>query len=161
MFRTAIVVTIGLHFLLTLGGASLGEAAPPPSLKELTPALRTRIDRLAAQHPLDTLRQQKRNVAGNVSLWALNHLALAPEDEREHAEAVHKQILRHEKTIATPPAAQRVFRKLLDNLPPHLKPDAFEYTLTVLDQTEANAFTIGGGYVYISRSLFDALLAEP
>jgi Zn-dependent protease with chaperone function/pimeloyl-ACP methyl ester carboxylesterase len=161
MSRTAIIVTIGLHFLPSLWGASPGAAAPPPSLKDLTPAVRTRIDRLAAQHPLDTLRQQKRNVAGNVSLWALNHLALAPEDEREHAEAVHKQILRHEKTVATPPAAQRVFRKLLDTLPPHLKPDAFEYTLTVLDQDEANAFTVGGGYVYISRSLLDALLAEP
>jgi pimeloyl-ACP methyl ester carboxylesterase len=153
------------HLSLVLGGlllaASSATAAEPPRLKDLTPDVRTRIDRLAAQHPLDTLQQAKRNVAGNVSLWALSHLALAPEDEREHAEAVHKHILGHEKTVATPPAAQRVFRKLLDNLPPHLKPDAFEYTLTVLDQTEADAFTIGGGYVYISRSLLDALTADP
>jgi pimeloyl-ACP methyl ester carboxylesterase len=164
MSRITVASTPRSRLLLALWGLSFavsaGTGAAPPSLKDLTPAVRTRIDRLAARHPVDTLRQEKRNVAGNVSLWALSHLALAPEDEREHAEAVHKQILRHEKTAATPPAAQRVFRKLLDNLPAHLKPDAFEYTLTVLDQTEANTFTIGGGFVYISLSLLDALLAD-
>jgi pimeloyl-ACP methyl ester carboxylesterase len=134
--------------------------AAPPSLKDLTPAVRARIDRLAEQQPLDTLRQEKLNMAGNVSLWALGHLALAQEDELEHVQAVHKQILTHEKIVPTPPAAERVFRKLLDNLPPHLKPDVFEYKLIMLDQPEANVFTLGGGLVYVSQPLIDALLAD-
>jgi hypothetical protein len=126
------------RFLLALGGLILAVspslAAAPPSLKEFTPALRERIDRLAEKHPLDTLRQQKHNVAGNISLWALGHLALDAEDELEHAQAVHKQILEHERKLETPAAAQRVLEKLLDKLPPHLKPEAFEYKLIVLDQ---------------------------
>lgn len=137
-----------------------GLAAAPPSLKEVTPDVRARIDRLAEKHPLDTVRQQERNVAGNISLWALAHLALDPQDEMEHAQAVHKQILEHERKLETPAAAQRIFEKLLDKLPPHLKPDAFEYKLVVLDQPAANVFTLGGGFIYLSRPLLDALLPD-
>lgn len=139
---------------------SPGLAAAPPGLKELTPEVRTRLDRLAEKHPLDTLDQQKRNVAGNISLWALGHLALDPQDELEHAQAVHKQILEHERKLDTPEAAQRLLEKLLDKLPPHLKPDSFEYKLIVLDQPAANVFTLGGGFIYLSRPLLDALLPD-
>ncbi|HEY7156153.1 MAG TPA: M48 family metalloprotease [Gemmataceae bacterium] len=135
-------------------------AAAPPTLKDLTPAVRARIDRLAAQHSVDTLRQEKIKVAADLSLWALSHLALAPEEEFEHAQAVHKEILKRERVAIAPPAAQRVFRKLLDNLPSHLKPDAFEFSLIVLDRDDTTAFTIGGGFVYVGRPLLDALLAD-
>lgn len=134
--------------------------AAPPKVPDLTPTVRSRIDRLASRKPLDTLPQVKKYVDGEVSLWALAHLALAAEDEREHADAAHKQIVQQERTVATPPAVQRSFDKLLDNLPPYLKPDAFEYTLTVLDRAEYRVFTLGGGRVYISRALLDGLLAD-
>lgn len=163
MSRTAIVY-FSSRLLLTFGGLMIGGwpclAAAPPSLKELTPELRTRLDRLAEKYPLDTLPQQKLDVAGNISLWALSHLALAPEDEAEHAQAVHKQILEHERKLDTPASAQRVFEKLLDKLPPHLKPETFDYKLIVLDQPAPNVFTLGGGFVYLSRPLLDALLAD-
>ncbi len=139
---------------------SSATAAAPSALKDLTPAVRGRIDHLAEQHPLDTLRQQRRNATGNISLWALGHLALDPEDEREHAQAIHKQILEHERKLETPPAAQRVLDKLLDKLPPHLKPEAFEYKLIVLDRADANVFTLGGGFIYVSRPLLDAVLSD-
>jgi pimeloyl-ACP methyl ester carboxylesterase len=135
-------------------------ADAPPSLKEITPAQRASIDRAAEKHPLDTLRQQKRNVAGNISLWALGHLALDAEDEFEHAQAVNKQLLERERKLDTPAAAQRVFEKLLDKLPPHLKPEAFKYQIVVLDQAAPNTFTLGGGFIYLSRPLLDALLSD-
>lgn len=148
--------------LALCGGAFIlpAAAAAPPSLKDLTAAVRTRIDRLAAEHPVDTLHQEKINVAADISLWALNNLALAPEDEFEHAQAVHKEILKRERVAIAPDAARRIFRKLLDNLPPHLKPEPFEYSLIVLDHDEIDAFTIGGGFVYISRPFLDAVLAD-
>ncbi|HTU92097.1 MAG TPA: M48 family metalloprotease [Gemmataceae bacterium] len=150
--------------LLALNGLILvvapGLAAAPPALKDLTPEVRKRIDRLADKHPLDTLRQQERNVAGNISLWALGHLALDPEDELEHAQAVNKQILERERKLETPAQAQRLLEKLLDKLPPHLKPEAFEYKIIVLDQPAANVFTLGGGFIYLSRPLLDALLPD-
>jgi Zn-dependent protease with chaperone function/pimeloyl-ACP methyl ester carboxylesterase len=149
--------------LLALGGLILTGSpvlADAPSLKELTPAVRARIDRLAEKHPLDTILQQKRHVAGNVSLWALDHLALSAEDEVERAQAARKQILEHERKLETPAAAQRVLEKLLNKLPPHLKPEAFEYKIVVLDQPAPNVFTLGGGVIYVSRPLFDALLSD-
>ncbi len=145
--------------LLSLTLADRATAAAPP-LKDLTPAVRARIDRLAEKQPGESPSQQKQNAAGDISLWALGHLDLAPEEELEHARTVRKEILSRQKTVATPEAAQRVFRKLLDNLPPYLKPDAFEYTLIVLEQPQANVYTVGGGLVYVSRPLLDALLAD-
>jgi pimeloyl-ACP methyl ester carboxylesterase len=152
------------RLLLTLTGLILAFspalADAPPNLKNLTPAQRARIDRAAEKHPLDTLRQQKRNVAGNISLWALGHLALDAEDESEHAQAVNKQVLERERKLDTPAAAQRVFEKLLDKLPPHLKPEAFKYEIVVLDQSAPNTFTLGGGFIYLGRPLLDALLSD-
>ncbi|MHB1423332.1 MAG: M48 family metalloprotease [Gemmataceae bacterium] len=135
-------------------------ADAPPSLKELTPAIRGRIDRLAEKQPLDALPAPKQIVVGDISLWALGHLALDAEDEVEHARAVHKLILDHERKLETPAAVQRVLDKLLENLPPHLKPAAFEYKLFVLDQPGPNVFTLGGGFIYLSRPLLDALLSD-
>ncbi len=152
------------RLLLALAGLILAFspalAAAPPSLKEITPAQRTRIDHVAQKYPLDTLEQQKRNVAGNVSLWALGHLALDPQDELEHAKAAHKQILERERKLDTPAEAQRLLEKLLKHVPPHLKPDVFEYKIIVLDQPAPNAFTLGGGFIYLSRPLLDALLSD-
>lgn len=135
-------------------------AAAPPSLKDITPEQRARIDRAAEKRPLDTLRQQKRNVAGNISLWALGHLALDAEDELEHAQAAHKQVLERERKLDTPAEAERVLAKLLDKLPPHFKPDAFAYKTIVLDQPAPSTFTLGGGFIYLSRPLLDALLSD-
>ncbi|HZV07017.1 MAG TPA: M48 family metalloprotease [Gemmataceae bacterium] len=149
--------------LLSLGALILAGSpilADLPSLKEFTPAVRARIDRLAEKHPLDTLPQQKRIVAGNISLWALDNLALGAEEELDHAQALHKQILEHERKLETPAAAQRVLDKLLVKLPPHLKAEAFQYKLIVLDQPAPNVFTLGGGFIYVSRTLLDALLSD-
>jgi len=139
---------------------SLSPAAAPPALKDLTPAMRDRIDRLAEKHPLDTVPQQTRNVAGNISLWALGHLALDPEDELEHAQEVYKQIREQKRLVKTPAAAERILEKLLEKLPAHLKPDAFEYKVIVLDEPVPNIFTLGGGFIYVSRPLLDALLSD-
>lgn len=157
-------VSSGCHWLLALVGLSLAAvpvvADAPPSLKDLTPQVRARIDRLAEQHPLDTVRQQERNVAGNISLWALGHLALDPEDELEHARSVNKQILARERKLETPAVAQQILEKLLEKLPDHLKPEEFEYKVLVLDQPEPNVFTLGGGFIYVSRPLLDAVLSN-
>jgi pimeloyl-ACP methyl ester carboxylesterase len=159
-----IVPSASSRLLLVLCGFALAaapaRAAAPPTLMDLTPAVRTRIDRLAARQPLDTLRQEKLNVAGDISLWALGRLALAPEEEFEHAQAAHKEILKRERIVIAPPAARRIFHKLLDNLPPHLKPDEFEFSLIAIDHADADVLTLGGGFVYVSRPLLEALLAD-
>jgi pimeloyl-ACP methyl ester carboxylesterase len=57
-------------------------------------------------------------------------------------------------------AARRVFDRLVAELPPHLKPDAARYRLTVLDLPDEHAHTTGDGIVRISRPIVDRLLAD-
>jgi Zn-dependent protease with chaperone function len=142
--------------ILLIGGAE----PAPPRLAEIPADVRTRIDRLAAAQPLETLPQEEVNSAGDVVAWLIGQAALTPDQELRFARDLHKEILDHERTVPTPDAAQRVFNKLLESVPPHLRPKAFPYTLTVLDRSDFDSFPIGGGYVYITRPLLDALLSD-
>jgi pimeloyl-ACP methyl ester carboxylesterase len=145
--------------LLFLDAAGV-RADPPPPLKDVTAAVRTRVDRLAMQQPLESLRQEKVRVLGNISLWAIDRLALPAEDEAKHAQDTHKRILQQYRSVETPPDAEQVFGKLVAALPPEQKPESFRFTLTVLDLPEPASFTCGGGMVYVSRSLLDALWSD-
>ena len=62
--------------------------------------------------------------------------------------------------ILTPPTAERVFDRLVAELPPHLQPDGVRYRLTVLDLPGDHAQAAGDGIVRITRPLVDRLLAD-
>jgi pimeloyl-ACP methyl ester carboxylesterase len=147
---------------LLLWAAPVTSAEPelPPPLDRLTPELRQRIDRLAARTPLEPLDHEKVNLAGNITAWMLTQAAPTAEEEQQLAAEVHRQNLKLHRTVPTPAAAERVFRRLVDHLPPHLKPAPFTYTLTVLDVPRSLAFTPGGGHVYISKAMLDGLLPD-
>ena len=76
---------------------------------------------------------------------------LTPEQEARRAAHVHERLLDCRPALVTPAAAQRVFDRLVAELPPRLKPAAFYYRLTVLDRPGRDAFTTGGGQVYVTR----------
>jgi pimeloyl-ACP methyl ester carboxylesterase len=145
-----------LALLLCLGSAPArgGEAL------DLGPAARARIDRLAAEQPLETWKQEQVNLAGNVTAWLISQGALSPEEERDCAREWHTRLLAAHRTVPAPARAEAVFRRLVDELPPHLKPEPFRCTLTVLDVPERNAFTAGAGLVYVTRPLLDELLRD-
>jgi Zn-dependent protease with chaperone function/pimeloyl-ACP methyl ester carboxylesterase len=153
---------IATVLLLLING--VGTAAPvqenPPGFRDLQPALRSRVDRLAEQTPLETVRQGKVDFAGNVAAWLITQATPPPEQELRWATEAHQKLLKQVKIVPTPTEAERVFGKLLDALPAHLKPAAFRYTLTVIDVPESGAFTVGGGYVYVTRPLLDNFLAD-
>jgi pimeloyl-ACP methyl ester carboxylesterase len=119
--------------------------------------LRTRIDRIASETTLESVEQEQVNFAGDVMTWLIGHALPGPEEEASHAASVRGQLLEKYRTIPTPEFGERILRRLTDQLPPHLKPDNFGYALTVLDAPEASAFTCGGGPVYITRSLLEAI----
>lgn len=127
---------------------------------EFTPDVRKRIDRIAAASPLETVQQEQINFAGDITAWLIGHAFLRAEDEASHASNVRRQILSKYQTSPAPAFGDRILRRLTDALPPHLKPASFTYTLTVLHVPEPNAFTCGGGAVYITRSLLEALYGE-
>lgn len=128
--------------------------------RAITPELRSRIDRIAAASTPETVDQEQINFAGDITAWLIGYALPSPEEEASHADGVCRQLLSEYRTIASPAVGERILRRLTDVLPPHLKPASFNYTLTVLDIPEPNAFTCGGGPVYITRSLLEALCRE-
>ena len=131
---------------------------PVIALPDLTPELRLRIDAVAKASPLETIEQEKINFTGDITAWLIGQTLPGPEEERSHAARMRKELLDKCRTVPTPDAAERMLRRLTQKLPPHLRSDTFEYSLTVLDVTEPNVFTCGGGPVYITRPLLEALL---
>jgi hypothetical protein len=132
-------------------------AEPAP----LTPPVRERLDRQALALPPETIPEEAVDLAGDLASWLVSQVPLTPEEERDHAAARHREILETGKPLPVPEAAAAVWRRLLERLPPHLRPEVFRYTLTVLDLPETDSFTVGGGFVYLSRPLLERLLAEP
>jgi len=146
-------------------GGTIRRFAPPdtaPALKALSGEARKRADRLALQSSLDKVDERAIDLGGNVSAWLIKHLTLTAEEEAEAAGKVHKELLKEHKgrVKEAPRAVRQVFDRLVRTLPPHLKPDAFRFSLTVLDVPEVGAFTCGGGYVYVTQGMLDALLSD-
>ncbi|HKB40456.1 MAG TPA: M48 family metallopeptidase, partial [Gemmataceae bacterium] len=140
--------------------------APPdaaPTLKDLSGIARQRADRLALQSPLDKVDERAIDLGGNVSAWLIKHLTLTAQEEADAANKVHKELLREHKgrVKEAPRAVRQLFDRLVRTLPPHLKPEAFRFSLTVLDLPEVSAFTCGGGHVYVTQGMLDALLSDP
>jgi Zn-dependent protease with chaperone function/pimeloyl-ACP methyl ester carboxylesterase len=128
---------------------------PPLAVAELTPAVRQRADRLALDTPPERARERGVDVAGDLSAWLIKNVTLTDEEELAAAALVHEEVLKKagDKARVAPRAAQRVFDRLVKELPPHLKPKAFRYTLTVLDSPIVHAGTCGGGHVYVTQGL--------
>lgn len=135
--------------------------APPLKLADLTPAASARIDGAALAAPLENLPAQKLDFSGDIVAWLISRAPLRPEEERARAEAAHAETIAKFKPVATPPEAHAVFQKLLATLPGSLKPAVFQYTLTVVDSPDLNAFNAGGGFVYITAPLLRLLLEDP
>src|SRR5262245_15108511 len=159
-------VFLATLLLLTTGTPHV-PAAPPregvPALAELTDPVRQRLDRAALASPAERAAQRTVDVSGDFTAWLLQRWALTPSEERRAAEEVHRRILADHrgKVIEAPAAVARLFERLVRELPGPARPEEFRYTLTVLDRPEGSAFTTGGGFVYLTRGLLDALAARP
>jgi pimeloyl-ACP methyl ester carboxylesterase len=144
--------------------ASCGLAAPARGddvrLKDLTEPVRSRVDAAARAQRLEKVPQEAVNLAGNATSWLISQVSLSAEEEDARATLLHKRILERHRSIALPEAAGRVWQKLLDQLPPSLKPEAFHYSLKILDVPDLGVTTPGGGRVYLTRSLMEDLLAN-
>lgn len=125
----------------------------------LSPALRERIDRLSMTVP-ETKKSAKRiEVYGDVVAWLTSQSPLTAQEEAERATVAHRETLRTSKIVPTPLIAEKVFERLVSELPQRMKPDSFSFSLTVVEDPRKEAFTVGGGFVYISKDYIEALLA--
>jgi hypothetical protein len=147
-----------LAAVLVLVPAARARAADPPRLADLTPEVRQRLDGQARRSSAEPPAEKAVSLAGDFTAWLLSRTPLTPEEERDHARELHRALMAEFRTVPTPLAAERVFRRLLGALPPHLKPEVFSYALVVTDLPDVDAFSPGGGLVYVTRPLLDALL---
>jgi hypothetical protein len=87
-------------------------------------------------------------------VWNLDKLST--EDEVRLGRALHEMILRFHKPNTDGPWTQRAEEAAEPLLKTVTRKD-IPYTFTVLDSDAVNAFSAPGGYVYVSRGLFDLI----
>jgi hypothetical protein len=151
---------LSLPLALLLSLAPAHAAGPPPApLRPLTAADRDRLDRAALCLPADGLAEASVDLAGAVPAWLLDRAELPAEYELCRAAYEHNRICTG-RVVPTPPAARRILDRLAACLPDHLRPAGFHFALTVLDRQRPEAFTPGGGLVYLTRGLLEPLQAS-
>jgi hypothetical protein len=128
----------------------------------LTAPLRRHIDRAALSTSLERTPERGLDLGGDLSERILRSMPMTAAEESAAATTAHHALLAQHKghLLPTPPAAQKLFDLLVATLPASARAEPFHFTLTILDVPEINAFTCGGGRVYLTRSLLAALAPE-
>jgi Zn-dependent protease with chaperone function len=155
-FRQIAIAVVIIRLATNAAEPSAGTGHVRPA--ELTPDLCRRIDRLATQISLENLTRQKIDVHGNLAAWIIKRAPVSPADELAGARREHELIIRTVRHEPAPSAVHDLLQHLVAELPPHLNPLPFPFTLTVIDSEEPNVFCVGGGYLYITAPLLDSLL---
>jgi hypothetical protein len=86
-------------------------------------------------------------------------LNLSPEEERELGREVHERVLAGHKALDSGPWLRRVTEAARPLIAACSRRDV-EYQFTVLDSDDVNAFSHLGGYIYVSRGLFDLIAGD-
>jgi pimeloyl-ACP methyl ester carboxylesterase len=136
-------------------------AAPPALLRPLSAQARKRLDEVAQKQPPETIVQEHLTRSGNIPAWLLAQAGLAEAEELSRARAVHQRLHKDQKLQPPPARASQTLARLVQNLPPHFRPPSFRYALHLLKRGGHVAYTLGGGFVYVSRPLHDVLVADP
>ena len=148
---------------LLLGASALPAfgVAPPAQHWPLSTMARDRLDRVANRQELESIPQEKVNLAGHLPAWLLARLELPAEEEQRQSKAAHETRLLSDKTLQVDGDLQRSFEVLVRTLPAHQRPASFRWTLTVFASSQFDASTPGAGYVHLSAPLVRALRADP
>lgn len=81
-------------------------------------------------------------------------LVLDLEEENLWGTRLHEQILAEKTPVADEELLKRV-EQLAEPLLEHRRRKTIDYTFTILDDPEINAFSLAGGYVYVNKGLMD------
>ena len=93
---------------------------------------------------------------GTLAGWGIARTPMKAEKEFTLARVEHEAIRKSLKTSPAPPLADKVLKKLSSSLP-GAAPDEFEYSLTIVETPEFRSWTVGGGFLYLSRPMYEAL----
>lgn len=149
-----------LMALLLQGKALAGAAEERVPIAALDSPTCARIDRVADAMPEEPLTHQAIDFHGKlISLLA----AWAPVSDKAEADwaADYDGVIRKQFEVRpVDPRATALFDRLVACLPAQMKSAQFEYRLMAVRLDAPNAFTAGGGRVYIDAQLLNDLLAN-
>lgn len=118
--------------------------------------IKKRIDSEARKSEIK--KDEKKVFKGSIIAWLINQVSVTEKEEFDGANESHEKIKTTVKITPTPLNVNNVFKKLVSNIPSNLNYKGFTYELFVLDQSDLNVFTNGGGYVYITKPLLEKFL---
>lgn len=92
-------------------------------------------------------------------VWAdsLDLARLTPQDEIRLGRELHKMVMTYNRRLETGSWEQRVEDVARPLLALRSRKEIGDYTFTILDSSAVNAFSHPGGYIYVSRGLFNLI----
>ena len=82
-----------------------------------------------------------------------------PKKERELGQQVTVEVEKHYKRLDDPEALKRL-QAIVSALVPHTQRPDVEYDIRLLDTPEVNAFSIPGGFIYVTKGLLEAVQSD-
>lgn len=159
--RQFLTVLLGPALMLTMGALAVAQPGETISydFKAITPQLRREVDARALHQPAESATTQNIQFYSGLTGWLLSRTPLSAAEEVRRAKAAHSAVIKKWHVVPTPRAADAVMVKLVAQLPARFRSENTRFSLTVLDQPQWQASTVGGGYLYITRPYLEALLA--
>lgn len=84
----------------------------------------------------------------------LDQFPVSLTDEMELGAEIHDAMLK-EFSLAAAGSESRKIEKILDRLTPHVQRSGMVYQIFLVEESSANAFSIPGGYIYVTTGLMD------
>src|SRR5262249_18348095 len=125
-----------------------------------TPDQRTCIDGGCLWCPREKRNASHVEAYSNALKWLVARTPLPVEEEMRRAAAKDEELRSQSKLAEAAAAVEAVFRKLIATLPPRMQPREFDFTLTVVEPSEAEAFSLGAGRIYISTDALRLVQAD-
>ncbi len=152
--------TFGL-IMLSASFIAVGQRceADEPS-RSFTSAERERIDVGAMWSPREKRNKAVVQAYGSALEWLVARTPLPPEEELRRTLARDKEVLKKFRTSETPAVAKRLLEKLVAALPKRNLLKAYQFRLTVIEDVEQDAFTMGTGRIFVDHAFLKACLVD-
>lgn len=139
--------------------ATTSTPAAPPPLAEAAPETDTGrpVSRPSPSSPgqlIQAFADGFHGLTATADRIAQDSVALSEDEERQQGDRLSRVILARERLWTSPQTLKRV-QDLARPLLERKKRRGIEYTFTLLDNPEVNAFSIVGGHIFVNRGLIE------
>ena len=148
------------QFSITATLCAADARSATPQFSAMSSAARKDVDSHALELPWRNRKRKEVDFGKSVAGWLIARTAMSPEEEIRRAAEVYEAIVADTSVVETPREAEKILNKLIDALPQKMRPQAFDFSLSVVDSAEWGTRALGGGRLLIARPYLEALLAD-